>query len=141
MRDENAEYTAFLSGISLLNIALVHSSFRISRNEYLQQDETTMSMSLSCEPIASSEDHFDLAATMRMRMLSADGKQTFVKLYAKYNLHFHAPKPQRKHISQFANSEVRFIIWPYLREYVGNTSARMHVPPILLPFSSRATDL
>jgi preprotein translocase subunit SecB len=42
--------------------------------------------------------------------------------------------PSSEELNAFVNANAVFNCWPYWREYVHSTAARMNLPPLTLPF-------
>jgi preprotein translocase subunit SecB len=131
------EYTQFLQSVELISISIVHSSFRIRRDEYLRSEDTQNEARLRCTPIEVGDGSFDLRATLKLTASSEH--RPLVRLFATYELHFHSKNVTRERVERFASNEVRVVIWPFFREYVASATARMHVPPIILPIAGDQT--
>jgi preprotein translocase subunit SecB len=128
-------YTEFVRSLDLIIIALTSSSARIKRAEFFEAKGHDLSIAVKLEPKRLSRDYFDLEAQARLR-LTSKRSDSLINLSATYELHFHAKPPiDAKHVHRFADSDAHFILWPYLREYVSDVSARMYIPPIMLPVS------
>ncbi len=134
----DTRYAEFLEAVELFSIAIVHSSFRIRRDEYLEQEETENQAILRCVPTNITENSFDLRATLSLRVLA--GKRILIRLIASYDLHMHSKNVTADQVRQFAANEVRLVVWPFFREFVTNTTARMHIPPIILPIKGDRSD-
>lgn len=130
------DYKSFLESLNLYSLALVRSLVRANRREYLRAEETSLQATLACKPTRIAREHFDLLATLRLKMSLPGDRRTLVRIVATYELHFHSTDPVRQDfVHRLSESEVRFIIWPFFREFVSSTSSRMHIPPIVLPVS------
>jgi len=130
---ERDKYSEFLSALELYSIALVRSTFRVNRKEYLTVDDTDVSFKLSSKSQDVKEAHFDVCSTLNLRVISEQSRTLQLWVSATFELHFHGAPLDPEFIRRFCDSEIRLIVWPYFREYVGNISARMHVPPFVLP--------
>jgi hypothetical protein len=136
--DRLAHYTSFLQSLELMQIALVRSAFKIDRDKYMAEEETKNSIRFWCEATQIDDSSFDLRASFSLRLSSPKDDQPLLRITAQYELHFHAKAPvANTDTDRFAESEARLLIWPYFREFVSNTTARMHVPPVLLPYQGR----
>jgi hypothetical protein len=50
--------------------------------------------------------------------------------------HFHAAKPLNvEHAKKFAESDAWLVFWPYFRQFVSDTTARMAIPPLAIPLA------
>jgi preprotein translocase subunit SecB len=128
-------YTDFVQSLELIAIALTTSSVRIKRDEYFKAREPDLTVAVALKPKRLSRDHFDLQAEAKVRLTRRRSGRLF-DLSVTYDLHFHAKPPiDAKLVRRFADSGAHLVLWPYLREYVSDVSARMYIPPILLPVS------
>lgn len=129
-------YTDFLASLDLFSVALVRSTFRVNREEYLKDEDTNVNFRLSSKGLDVSESHFDVCSTLRLKISSVKTKKLQLWLTAVFELHFHGSSPlDPKFVKQFCESEIRLVVWPYFREYVSNITSRMHIPPFVLPLS------
>lgn len=128
-------YTDFVKSLELFTIALTSSKFRVNRYEFFKQRDADLVVGVSCKANKIRRDHFDLQAELLLQ-LRRKRARPILELSATYHLHFHAAPPlDPKLARRFADSDARLVLWPYFREYVNNVSARMYVPPLLLPIS------
>ena len=128
-------YTEFVRSLELIIIALTSSSTRIRRDEYFEEKKRDLSVAMTLKPKRLSRDHFDLQAEATVK-LTRKRSDCLFDLSVTYELHFHAKPPvDAKLVRRFADSDAHLVLWPYLREYVSDVSARMYIPPILLPLS------
>jgi hypothetical protein len=57
-----------------------------------------------------------------------------LRVKATFEGHFHGASPiQREHAERFVSSELRVVVWPYFRQFISDTTARMSVRPIFIP--------
>jgi preprotein translocase subunit SecB len=141
-------YPVFLSALELYRIALVRSTCRVNREEYLKVEDADINFRLSSTSRDIQETHFDACSTLRLNVRSEKTRALQLWVSATYELHFHGDSPLApKFIKRFCESEIKLIVWPYFREYIGNISSRMHIPPFILPLqgneaiASRRTSL
>jgi preprotein translocase subunit SecB len=128
-------YANFIRSLELITIGLMNSSARIKRDAYFGEKALDLSVALTLNPKTLSRDHFDLQAEAKVKLTRRRAECLF-ELSVTYDLHFHAKPPiSATLVRRFADSDAHLILWPYLREYVSDVSARMYVPPILLPVS------
>ena len=128
-------YTDFVRSLELITIALTSSSTRIKRDEYFEEKAPDLSVAMALKPKRLSRGHFDLQAEATVK-LTRKRSDCLFDLSVTYELHFHARPPiDAKLVRRFADSDAHLVLWPYLREYVSDVSARMYVPPIVLPVS------
>jgi hypothetical protein len=128
-------YAEFLSSLDVVTIAMVASSFSIDRQAYFEARQRQLNVSWEPRITMAEEDFFEIRADVVVK-LSDGKKRAFFNLAASYELHIHAPAPMNPDfVNRFAESDVRVLIWPYVREYVSGVSGRMHVPPVILPLT------
>jgi len=128
-------YTNFVQSLDLVIIALTSSSAQIKRDEYFKEKQRDLSVAVTLKPKRLSRDYFDLQAEAKVK-LTGKRSDCLFDLSATYELHFHGKPPlDAKLVRHFASSDAHVVLWPYLREYVSDVSARMYIPPILLPVS------
>lgn len=111
------------------------STARIKRDDYFEDEAPDLSVAMTLKPKRLSRDHFDLQGEATVKLTGRRSDRLF-ELSATYELHFHGKPPlDAKLVRRFSGSGAHFLLWPYLREYVSDVSARMDIPPILLPVS------
>jgi len=131
---ERTAYTSFLRSLDLFSISLVDSSFHGDREQYFENPKHELDVDWRTEVAGQGEESFDVRANVKIRISAPTTKKDFFTLTASYVLHVHAPAPlDPKYVQRFTDSEVRLIVWPYVREYVTSMFGRMHVPPAILP--------
>jgi preprotein translocase subunit SecB len=82
------------------------------------------------------DDYFDLAASLTINVKDPASEREPLRIQCEFEVHFHgqdAVNPE--HAKQFADAEAKLFIWPFFREFVSNTTARMTIPPLLIPMS------
>lgn len=132
------DYQTFISSLQPYMIGLAESSCEINRKDYWAKEEgKNVSFKLTSKPTSVDKKHFDSRSTLALTMTGEKSKATVVKINATFDLHFHANSINKEFVDKFCESDIRLIVWPYFREYVTSTIARMHVPPIFLPMSSK----
>jgi preprotein translocase subunit SecB len=133
-RGEQSSYTSFLRSIEPFFISLTDSSFHGDREQYFEHQKHELDVDWKTEVTKQWEESFDVRANVKIRMFAPASKRDFFTLTASYLLHVHAPAPlDPQYVKKFTESEVRLIIWPYVREYATSVFGRMHVPPAILP--------
>jgi preprotein translocase subunit SecB len=129
-----------LKGVKLFIIALDQVSSNIDRERYWECTERKNAMvrtiEASYDATAVEGTHFDVIGHLEMKILSKSDNSELVKIACQYSTHFRAHSRVDKRVAQrFANAEAKIIIWPYFRQLVSDVSARMHIPPIIIPLS------
>lgn len=81
-----------------------------------------------------SEEHIDLTGKLSLRIEAAGLKSPILFLDIAITGHFHPKRPvSRDDAEKFARAEARLIFWPFFRQIVSDTTARMHIGVITLP--------
>jgi len=81
-------------------------------------------------------DHFDLTATFKFFYTNRETKETPLVIVCDFRSHFHGEKPlSERFVQQFAGAEFRLIVWPYFRQFIFDTTARMAIAPITIPLT------
>jgi preprotein translocase subunit SecB len=58
-----------------------------------------------------------------------------------FDAHFHVEAHMAEGFAkQFTESDMRLVLWPYFRQYVFDTTARMAIPPVLVPLSTESLE-
>jgi preprotein translocase subunit SecB len=131
---EQPTYTSFLRSLEPFFISLTDSSFHGDREQYFENQKHELDVTWRTELAKKWKESFDVRAHVTIRIFAPATKKDFFTLSASYLLHVHAPAPlDPEHVQRFTESEVRLIIWPYVREYATSVFGRMHVPPAILP--------
>jgi preprotein translocase subunit SecB len=131
---ERQAYTSFLRSLGIFSISLTDSTFHGDRVRYFDDPKRELDVEWKTGIDQLWESGFDVRASVTIRVSGPKSKASSFLLTAVYVLHIHAPAPVNpQHVKRFAGSEVRLIIWPYVREYAMSVFGRMHVPPTILP--------
>lgn len=133
-----ADYQAFIASLELYFIALAEASCKINRDEYWKKEEEQLnSYKLTSKSSSIEQKHFDVRSTCALDVMGEKSKSTLVRVVVTFDLHFHASPITKEFVEKFCDAEIRLIVMPFFREYVANVTARMHVPPIVLPLSTK----
>ncbi len=130
-------YSRFLASVDPIIIALVQETFRIDRERYLKSEREVLRAGIESKLVKLGKDAFDVRTSLVLTATTAPAAKPLIDFRAVYNLHFHGSGITEANVKRFVTNELRIVIWPYFRELVNNATARMHVPPIILPVSSR----
>ena len=131
-------YTDFLKSINVVFIAMTECEAKIDRAKFFNTEEVLGAKAETELTKRSHKEGFDIRATITVRTAPAkDRKQDgSLKIRASFLVHLHAKKAvNNDNIEHFVDSDFRILIWPYFREFVTSTSARMHIPNITLPIT------
>jgi hypothetical protein len=142
----NDNYEEFLRGIQLRLLSLRECSANVDRNAYwhVVEDQHPTAPQLSAQYVVGTveKQSFTLVAELGLlvqkprapRSAKSNGA---LSVRATYDTRFDCKKRvTAEHVERFAREDVRLLIWPYFRELVSNLTARMWVPPILIPLAS-----
>jgi hypothetical protein len=138
---DTGKYASFLDSLELIAIAAKSCSCHLDRYGYMQFRKTVKRpvRILNEEPKVSNlrDDHFD-AEIRYILKLAAEGERTIEKslsLECVFEAHFHtgSSPSDRVYAEQFAQSELRFILRPFARQFIADMTARMGIGPIFLP--------
>jgi len=132
------DYAAFIAALRLYNIGLKESSCSLDRDEYWKTDaEKKLDYKLTSKSNGQDKKHFDAESTLSLTLCGERPNSPVLRLSATFDLHFHGESITKEFVQQFCGSEIRLIVWPYFREFVTNMTARMHIPPVILPLSDK----
>jgi preprotein translocase subunit SecB len=132
------DYQAFIASLELYTIGLKESSCKIDRDEYWKKDEEHLnSYKLTSKLSSIEQKHFDVRSTFTLEITDEKSKTALVRVVATFDLHFHASPITREFVEQFCDSEIRLIVMPFFREFVADVTARMHIPPVILPLATK----
>ena len=134
-----ADYKAFIASLQLYTIGLAESSCEINREAYWEEgQEQSISYKLTSKPLQSDHGHFDVRSALTLNVSREKSKPPVIRVAVAFDLHFHAESLTKEFVEKFCESEIQLIVWPYFREYVTNITARMHIPPVILPLSNKS---
>jgi preprotein translocase subunit SecB len=140
--DLDRRYASFLKGIQLWALGLQASRSFLDRAAYAdlhEKDKLTRRITTEYELCDVTKDFFNVSAKLR---LSVEGKgraePPAVIVECTYEAHFHCDSCNisRELAERFTEAELRIVVWPYFRQFVNDTTARMWIQPILIPFSA-----
>jgi len=136
----SSAYKRFLSNLDLYAIGLDQIEAKLDRTDYAKSigDKRSSIVRNITTEFALSEldgDHFDVSGSFELSMGRANDAMTFLEIRASYSAHFHPKKGTflRADAEQFAESEAKLLFWPYFRQTVADTTARMYIRPITIP--------
>lgn len=138
---EDSNYIEFLKNIELIALALNRCSAEINREIYdgSARDAESSSRNVTAKYRLSdmSDTSFDATASFDLAVRNKADK-TALRVECVFEAHFHPAKLlTRSFAERFVESELRLVVWPYFRQFVFDITARMWIPPVLIPFSTR----
>ena len=134
------EYAEFLKGLDPVLMGLDSSTCSLDRALYWSMSEGARRVLFSRYQLSDfTDDYFDVQASFRLSIQwsEEDGRvvQPLLVECVLYG-HFHAVGPiNREHAIKFAETESWLIFWPYFRQFVSDTTARMGIPPMSVPLA------
>jgi len=132
------DYQAFLASLELYTVALAEASCKINRDQFWEKDtEHKNSYRITSRPVALEDDYFEIRSTLTLNVTGRKADLPLVRVVASFDLHFHSPKVSKECVGKFCESDVVLIVMPYFRELVTDVTARMYIPPIILPLSTK----
>jgi Preprotein translocase subunit SecB len=134
-----ATYEDFLQTLKLRILSLDAIAARIDREAYWRggRDKGSLVREINATyQVANHEDlHFDVVADYRLDIFNKSRKSA-LSVQSKYSAHFHFGFDVSPEMAdRFAQTDAKVVIWPYFRQLVSDTTARMHVPPLLIPLA------
>jgi len=136
------DYKQFLNNVEIYALGLDSISAEIKREAYAiatadKAAEVIREIKSHFKLIEVGEEFFDVRAAFTVRVKQQNEELLLIR--ASFTAHFHIKKgmPVEKHASKFAQLEARLIFWPYFRQIVADTTARMHIRPLIIPLTVR----
>lgn len=134
-----AELSAVIAGVELKDVRLVDSSARTRVREARTVPNAQLVTKHATSVIARFDDGFTVGAMAEARIISPGEEATDnppVRIGVTFALHYALPDAARFSdavLEEFARVNGAFNAWPYWREYVQTTAARMNLPPVVMP--------
>lgn len=131
-----------MRGLELFVVALNDSTCRINRTaffEALQNRKKKLTQNLDAEFSATDieSNHFDGVGRFNITISNAES-ESLVSISCTFEAHVHASTPfPKEFVERFAQSELRLVLTPYARSFIADSTARMAIPPVTIPFSTR----
>jgi preprotein translocase subunit SecB len=126
-----------ISVVQLESVRLVQASARTTIRSPEEAPEVTLFLDYSATASKDEAHSFYVLATVGIALASSPGeKNPPVSVKAKFELKYRVPEScevSKKEITAFANLNGIYNAWPYFREFVQSTTARMDLPSIILP--------
>ena len=130
-------YDSFLKSVKLIAVALDKAVAEIDRDLYWENaKDRVREIGASYESANVKKDHFDVIARIEVKITKKGEKTNVLEINCRYSAQFHSGvgcSPETA--SKFAHSEAKIILWPYFRALVSDLTARMHIPPVIIPLT------
>jgi len=132
--DAEARYQAMMREIELKTVRFIDAS--VTRDPDLEIGSSSINVEKKTEYAINDDDkklfrfneHIDLKAVLE------DSEKEIFTLSGSLLLYYHSPiEVDSEILEMFASRNLSIHSWPYLREFTQSMSARMGLPPILLP--------
>jgi preprotein translocase subunit SecB len=134
----STEYQEFIADLDMYYLALSEASCKINREAFWEKDsEHRIAYNLKSKPVCVESKSFDVRCVFTLAMTGEKSKSPVVNVVAEFDVSFHSSKPKKEFVEEFCKSEIRLLVIPYCREFVTDLTARMHIPPLILPLSTK----
>ena len=129
-----------MRGLELFVVALDASTCHIQRGaffEALQKKKLVRNIDTAFSVAEVEAKHFDGIGRFDLTISNLES-DPFVSISCTFEAHVHASSafPQ-EFAERFAQSELRLVLTPYARNFISDLTARMAIPPVTIPFSTR----
>jgi preprotein translocase subunit SecB len=142
LTNRDRQYALFLKGIKLLGFGMQESRTTQDRAAYVvlfEKNRLARRISTEYHTMEVEKTHFNASAKLSLTMADKrDPVSPVIVVECTYVAHFHCEGCEigRDMAERFTQSELRFVVWPYFRQFVNDATARMAIQPILIPFSA-----
>lgn len=139
------EYHTFLESVRPATISLVNSTTDFNPEAYWSEETPRAQRGVIAryQLTTTAKDFFDVTASYEFAIgkwsgdAPSDAPQpadAVVRVTGRFEAHFHVIVPfSRDDAERFTQHNAWLILWPYFREFVSSVTARMAIPPELLP--------
>ena len=146
MQPQDNSYEEFLTSVEPLGLNLKSCSASLDRKSFWdlhekknKDAERQLFARYSIEKVE--DDYFDVVTAFKMIIEDAKTKKNALRIECEFGGHFHGKAPIKESFAKrFTESELRIVVWPYFRQFVSDTTARMGIPPIVIPISIRGEE-
>jgi preprotein translocase subunit SecB len=129
-------YDSFLKSVKLFAVALDKTAAELDRVSYWQSKDKIREIRASYEANNVVKDHFNVIARIELEITKKTDRAKVLSIDCHYMAHFHAAVGcSQETATKFAQSEAKIIIWPYVRALISDLTARMHIPPVVIPLT------
>ena len=129
---------AFEDQVELIAMGVKRCACAIDRRAYghlrKQREDEIRQISATVNLAEQGEGFFDGTIGYELVVRDKNNKNEPVRLECVFEAHFHGPKAMRRaDAERFLETYFRVISWPYFRQFVSDMTARMAIPPLVLP--------
>lgn len=132
-RPDPEKYREFIKAVELRNIKLIELNTRIVEKQPTSDDALKVSIKTTDEyKIFNDILIFYVNYTLAMKQ----SKEVILKIKAKYNITYKLLKKikiDEEVIDFFGKKNLPLNVWPFFRELCNDVTAKMRIPPIVLP--------
>ena len=135
------EYGEFLETLEPVTLGLDQCSCDLKRSVYWSRSEAKRRRLLSSKYTVSNvgSGFFDIEAALSLSLqLNHDDGAIMhaLQIDCVFRGHFHTNGPANEdHAKKFASEEAWLLFWPFFRQFVSDTTARMSIPPVVIPLA------
>ena len=138
-----SEYEEFLRALKLIGLGLENCSATLNLGTYFgatEKGEGVRQIQARYRLDAKGSNFFEPTAQFKLAMTTKKDQKSALLINCVFSAHFHVADETMsdEHAERFTNSEFRVIMWPYFRQLVMDLTARMSIPPLIIPFASPA---
>lgn len=136
-------YEEFLRNLKIFGLGLESSASQLDRSAYArlheQKKNRVRNIAATYELVRVEREVFDATAKFKLTVEDKKTKMQPLKIECVFQTHFHGKKPVDKQFAErFTRSELRLVVWPYFRQFVSDMTAKMAIPPIIVPLSTES---
>lgn len=136
----NEQYLDFIKTVQLKGLGIEHASFSIQRyliGEAISQGKQLQGGFVTSFYISANESsRFVVDATTEVKQKTPDGVMDLVSINCTFSALFECQSGSELPLREyFAQNQVKIILWPYIRQFVTESSNHMSISQILLPLT------
>jgi len=137
----NDPYEDFIQGMRLVNIGLKSCSASLDREKWyaLAASEKKELRIFKDQYHASEigEGYFEIIGQFSVLVTESMEAIAPLSVECAFEAHFHASSPQKTMVDRFAASDFRFVVVPFVRQFVSAITSQMAIPPLVIPLSTK----
>ena len=138
INSDDKRYEQFVRDLKLVALGIISSSSQLDRSAYAKIHEgkrnpvRRVAARHKLERV--SPDFFEASGAFKLTIQDREAKVTGLVIECVFETHVHGGKPIDKALAKrFTASDLPVIMWPFFRQFVFDMTARMSIPPIMLP--------
>jgi hypothetical protein len=133
-------YREFLAGLEPVIIGLDNAALSLDRDGFwavFKDARRVLSSKYVLARVA--DNYFDVEASFSVGIESSHDEEPVtrpLRIVCVFSGHFHTSRSvDREHAQKFIETEAFLVFWPYFRQFVADTTARMAIPPVTVPLA------